>query len=93
MSHCTLQFFKNKNIFLIEFTLYFDSKDLGQNSNTRDVSNITVAVHLWHMNIKIRDLRDRFDGNIKMKLNDEHAYALTVDLRVRILRVCLRVVL
>ena len=26
MSHCTLQFFKNKNIILIEFTLYFDSK-------------------------------------------------------------------
>ena len=37
----------------------------------------------------LRDLRDRCDGNIKMKLNDEHAYALIV----RILRVCLRVAL
>ena len=42
---------------------------------------------------KLRDLRDRCDGNIKMKLNDEHAYALIVDLRVRILRACLRVAL
>ena len=31
--------------------------------------------------------RDRCDGNIKMKLNDEHEYALIVDLKVRILRV------
>ena len=30
---------------------------------------------------------------LKMKLNDEHAYALIVDIRVRILRVCLRVAL
>ena len=39
----------------------------------------------------LRDLRDRCDGNIKMKLNDEYAYALIVDLRVRILRGCLQV--
>ena len=46
-----------------------------------------------HMDINIRCLRDRCDGNIKMKLNDEHAYALIVDFRVRILCVCLRVAL
>ena len=46
-----------------------------------------------YQNTGLRDLRDRCDGNIKMKLNDEHAYALIVDLRVRILRVCLRVAL
>ena len=42
---------------------------------------------------RYQNLRDRCDGNIEMKLNDEHAYALIVDLRVRILRVCLRVAL
>ena len=42
-------------------------------------------------NTGLRDLRDRCDGNIKMKLNVEDAYVLIVDLRVRILRVCLRV--
>ena len=36
---------------------------------------------------------NRCDGNIKIKVNDEHAYALIVDLRVRFLRVCLRVAL
>ena len=36
---------------------------------------------------------DRCDGNINMKLNDEHAYTLIVDLRVRISRVCVRVAL
>ena len=41
----------------------------------------------------LRELRDRCDGNNKTKLNDEHAYALIVDLRVGILRVCLRVAL
>ena len=44
-----------------------------------------------YQNTGIRDLRDRCDCNIKMELNDEHAYALIVDLRVRILRVRLRV--
>ena len=44
-------------------------------------------------NTGLQDLRDRCDGNIKMKLNDEHAYALIVDIRVRILRVYLRVAL
>ena len=42
-----------------------------------------------YQNTGLRDLRDRCDGNIKMKLNDEHAYALIV----RILCVCLRVAL
>ena len=46
-----------------------------------------------YQNAELRDLRDLCDGNIKVKLNDEHAYALIVDLRVRILRVCLRVAL
>ena len=46
-----------------------------------------------YQNTGLRDLRDRCDGNIQMKLNDEHAYALIVDLRVRILRVCPRVAL
>ena len=46
-----------------------------------------------YQNTGLHDLRDRCDGNIKMKLNDEHAYALIVDLRVRILRVYLRVAL
>ena len=46
-----------------------------------------------YQNMGLRDLRDCCDGNIKMKLNDEHAYTLIVDLRVRILRVCLRVAL
>ena len=37
----------------MKISLYFDSKreyyiDLGQNQNT-------VAVHLWHMDLKIRD--------------------------------------
>ena len=44
-----------------------------------------------YQNMGLQDLRDRCDGNIKMKLNDEHACALIVDLRVRILRVCLQV--
>ena len=59
--------------------------DLDQNLNTHDEYYTTVGVHLWHMDIKM-DLRDRCDGNIKMKLNDEHAYA-------HILRVCLGVAL
>ena len=46
-----------------------------------------------YQNTGLWDLRDRCDGNIKMKLNDEYAYALIVDLRVCILRECLRVAL
>ena len=46
-----------------------------------------------YQNTGLWDLDDRCDGNIKMKLNDKHAYALIVDLRVRILRVCLRLAL
>ena len=30
-----------------------------------------------NQNTGLRDLRDRCDDNIKMKLNDEHAYALS----------------
>ena len=45
-----------------------------------------------YQNNGLWDLRDHCDGNTKMKLNDEHAYAL-VDLRVRILRVRLRMAL
>ena len=86
-------FFYNKNIYLIELNLYFNSKRELYRSLTRDVSYTTIAVHLWHMDINMRDLRDRCDGNINMKLNDEHAYALIVDLKDRILRVCLRVAL
>ena len=52
----------------------------------------TFVAH-GYQNTGLRDLRDRCDGNIKMKRNDEHAYALIVDLRVHILRVCLRVAL
>ena len=44
-----------------------------------------------YQNTGLRDLRDRCAGNVKMKLNDDHAYALIVDLRVAILHVCLRV--
>ena len=52
-------------------------------------------VHVAHgyQNTGLGDLRDRCDGNIKIKLNDESAYALIVDLRVCMLRVCLRVAL
>ena len=55
-------------------------------------SKKTFVAHRYQ-NTGLRDLRDRCDGNIKMKLNYEHAYAFIVDLRVRILRVCLRVAL
>ena len=36
------------------------------------------AVDMWHMGL--RDLRDRCDGNIKMKPNDEQAHAFIVDM-------------
>ena len=50
----------------------------------------TFVAH-GYQNMGLQDLRDRCDGNIKMKLNDVHACALIVDLRVRILRICLQV--
>ena len=54
----------------------------------------TITLHTFVGHGYQNDLRDRCDGNIKMKLvNDEHAYALIVDFRVCILRVCLRVAL
>ena len=47
----------------------------------------------WISKYGITGVGERCNGNIKMKLTDEHAYALIVDLRVRILRECLRVAL
>ena len=91
---CTLQFFKNKNI-LIEFTLYFVNKRELYRSRS-ELKYSWCSLHhrrSTYQNTGLRDLRDGCDGNIKMKLNDEHAYALIVDLRICILHVCLLVAL
>ena len=68
---------------IIEFTLFLNSKrELYRSWQELKYSCSYTFVTHGYQNTELRDLRDCCNGNIKMKLNDEHAYALIVDLEL-----------